>query len=351
MADYHILIVDNQRKQRRDLRSGVESLGSDFRVIDAPSGEEALLLLSRQPIHLLVSEYRLAGMTGLELMQKVRQSQPEVKTIFISEPGQTKFKTQATQAGADAFLFKPVDMAEFLKAVERCLGLSQVEPTGKPEVKTQRPTPITGLTEILEDLRQQLHAIAVLLMDREGRAALRAGELPPGATDASLQAALKATFDAGVKISWALGRLPPEDLAYFSGVKFDIYLAHIGQSTALVVLTEPARDAETRGRIMLHLPPTVNALLHGFSTRDRLPAPPAGSLSGPDVTGEDSPLDLELDVLLSQASNTDARPTDIDSFWETAAEQASREGLPKAGALSYEQARKLGLAPKDDAQG
>ena len=38
---------------------------------------------------------------------------------------------------------------------------------------------------------------------------------------------------------------------------------------------------------------------------------------------------------------------EVDSFWEAAAEQAYHEGLPRAGSLSYEQARKLGLTPQE----
>jgi DNA-binding response OmpR family regulator len=350
MAVYQILIVDNQRKQRRDLRSAIETLGPDFKVTDAPSGEEAILLLSRQHIHLLVSEFRLAGMTGLELMTKVRQHHPDVKTIFITEAGQVQVKAQVTEAGVDAYFFKPVDMTEFLAAVKKCLRLDQAEISRKPDPQKAAPT---GLPDTLNDLRQQLQAMAVLLMDRDGRVAVCEGELPIDVTESSLQAALKATFDAGVKVSWALGKLPPEDLSYFSGSKFDLYLAHVGQSTSLVLLTEPARDAETRGNILLHLPPVVNTLLRGFSTKDRLSGPLAESslsqLGATSTTGAEA-VDPELDSLLNRVSKPDRSSKDIDDFWEIAAEQASKEGYPKAGALSYEQARKLGLAPKDESQ-
>ena len=75
---------------------------------------------------------------------------------------------------------------------------------------------------------QVAQALAVLLMDRDGRVAAQAGNLP--ADSDSLQAALKASLDAGVKISWAMGKLPPEDLTYFSGINYDLYLVHVGQS-------------------------------------------------------------------------------------------------------------------------
>jgi CheY-like chemotaxis protein len=59
-----VLIVDDHRDVRQTLRAGLETLGQGIQVTDVPSGEEAILVLSRQP-NLLVADVRLPGITSL----------------------------------------------------------------------------------------------------------------------------------------------------------------------------------------------------------------------------------------------------------------------------------------------
>ena len=82
------------------LRSGLESLGSVVKVTDIPSGEEAILVSSRQHFDLLVADVRLAGMSGLELMQKARQRNSDLKVILIT--GLTDPEVRRLVAGAGA---------------------------------------------------------------------------------------------------------------------------------------------------------------------------------------------------------------------------------------------------------
>ena len=120
MASYSVLIVANQKKDRQALRAGIATLGEELHILDASSGEEALLLLSRQPLDLLVTEFHLAGISGQELIQKVRQRHPALKAMLItSERDKTTTQEQATAGGAQAFFLKPVDMAVFRKASAR----------------------------------------------------------------------------------------------------------------------------------------------------------------------------------------------------------------------------------------
>ncbi len=68
MVAYRILIVEDQREVSLLLRSALQTLEHDLEVVEIPSGEEAILDASRNKIDLLVTDYRLAGITGIELM-------------------------------------------------------------------------------------------------------------------------------------------------------------------------------------------------------------------------------------------------------------------------------------------
>src|SRR5258708_10426342 len=127
-----ILLVDDQRDILRLLHSSLDTLNNtELQIFESPSGEEALLASGRQKIDLLVSDYLLPGMSGIELMHKVRARHPEVKVILISGMTDRKARDEMLNAGAIALFDKPIPLADFLDVVERSLGL----------VRTIFPTP------------------------------------------------------------------------------------------------------------------------------------------------------------------------------------------------------------------
>src|SRR5512138_610054 len=125
MSTPTILIVDDQRDIVRLLHSALQTLGHQMDIIDAPSGEEALLEASRRKVDLLVADYLLPGISGVELMRKIKARNPELKTIFISGMTERKARDEMLGAGGVAIFDKPIPLADFLDAVERSLGLVQ----------------------------------------------------------------------------------------------------------------------------------------------------------------------------------------------------------------------------------
>ena len=81
---HRVLIVDDQREVSRLLRSALETIEQGLDVTEAPSGEEAMLEASRSKIDLLIADYRLPGITGLELMKKIRARHPQAGVIIIT---------------------------------------------------------------------------------------------------------------------------------------------------------------------------------------------------------------------------------------------------------------------------
>ena len=98
-------------------------LEDDLDIVEVPSGEEAILDSSLNPIDLLVSDYRLPGISGIELMRKVRRNRPNVKVILITGQADPNIRKEVSEAGADAFFIKPIPIADFLDSVEHQLGL------------------------------------------------------------------------------------------------------------------------------------------------------------------------------------------------------------------------------------
>jgi DNA-binding response OmpR family regulator len=87
-----------------------------------PPAKKRLLESGRHKIDLLITDYMLPGISGVELMHKVRARHPEVKTIFITGMTDKKKRDEMLNAGALAIFDKPVPIADFLDVVERGLG-------------------------------------------------------------------------------------------------------------------------------------------------------------------------------------------------------------------------------------
>ncbi len=80
-----VLLVDDQRDILRLLHSTLDTLkNKEIEIIEAPSGEEALLEVGRHKIDLMITDYLLPGINGVELMHKVRVRNPDVRVILIT---------------------------------------------------------------------------------------------------------------------------------------------------------------------------------------------------------------------------------------------------------------------------
>ncbi|SPH19425.1 Transcriptional regulatory protein AfsQ1 [Ascidiaceihabitans donghaensis] len=122
----HVLIVDDSRLQRKILSSSVKRWG--FRVTEADSGDKALELCRESTPDIILSDWMMPGMNGLEFCDAFRRLPGESYGYFIlltskSEKGEV---AQGLQAGADDFLTKPVNAHELrarISAGERILDM------------------------------------------------------------------------------------------------------------------------------------------------------------------------------------------------------------------------------------
>src|SRR5688572_14841886 len=113
MAAPCVLLVDDQKDIVRLLHSALQTLGHPLDLVHAPSGEEALLEASRRKVDLLVTDYLLPGISGVELMRKIKARHPDLKVIFISGMKERKARAEMLAAGAVAIFEKPLLLADF----------------------------------------------------------------------------------------------------------------------------------------------------------------------------------------------------------------------------------------------
>lgn len=122
MKSFTILVVDDSASMRSLLVSTLESLGP-VTILQAPNGFEALRILPRQEINLLLSDINMPDINGLELLNFVRSNPAykELPVIIISTEGSRKDIDKAITLGATEYLVKPFLPEQLLEIVRKFL--------------------------------------------------------------------------------------------------------------------------------------------------------------------------------------------------------------------------------------
>src|SRR4030066_1297820 len=131
MAAYRVLVVEDNHEVRRMITASIKTLDAEIDVLDVPSAEEALFISASLPLDLIVLDFRLPGMSGLEMVARLRKRKPGIKIILVTGVEDDATRQQVMEAGVAAYFFKPIEIAAFLEAVKRALGSDQV---GGPSV-------------------------------------------------------------------------------------------------------------------------------------------------------------------------------------------------------------------------
>lgn len=123
-----MLVVDDSRSQRVLIAGALR--GAGYAVLQAGSGAEALELCAQHEIDLVLSDWMMPGMTGIELCRSLRAHNPEryIYFILLTSNADKGALSEGLGVGADDFLSKPVDTTELrarIKAGDRLLALER----------------------------------------------------------------------------------------------------------------------------------------------------------------------------------------------------------------------------------
>jgi DNA-binding NtrC family response regulator len=114
-----VLVADDDESLRRVTELQLEAAG--YRVITASGGAEALELVAAEEPALLITDLKMPGMSGMDLLKKVRESSPQTTVLMITAFGTVQTAVEAMKAGAYDYITKPIDCEELLLAVGRAM--------------------------------------------------------------------------------------------------------------------------------------------------------------------------------------------------------------------------------------
>src|SRR5271157_1548372 len=101
-----ILIVDDEPIVRESIRDWLKDAG--YQVATAESGEQALEMVNQQDFGVLVVDIRLPGITGINVLEKVKAIKPQIKSVVITAYPTAEFAAEAKKLGAIDYLIKPI---------------------------------------------------------------------------------------------------------------------------------------------------------------------------------------------------------------------------------------------------
>ncbi len=364
MESYRVLIVDDQRDIRRLFVEGIKTLGKKIEVLESPSGEEALMVAALKPVDLLITDVNLPGISGLDLVQRIKKRKPELQIILVTGVTDPKIKPEIDKAGVARIFFKPLNIHELITAVKECLGFEKTVPSPQavetprvqPETLAMNEPPSTEiiLLQKLSRMALDMGAKAAALLDENGKVIAQSGEFMQTVSDPILLGVIMAAYRASLEVTHSLRRGVPETLLCIAGVEINLCLAPLGP-TYLVLLEggAPFNDAMFgSGRPVLQALPELQKLADSLAEAQKpeeAPKPVEAEVEQAplveELPAEPNPEDLaKVDALFNQLDSKKLKTDDLDAFWDSAIEKTDAVSGDK-NVLTYEQARQMGLTP------
>ena len=259
----HILVVDDHFEMLDFLRSMLELSGRDYDVIAVPSAEEGWLELRRRSFSLMMTDLRLPGMSGLDLIRRARQIQGDLPVIMITAYGTPQGRQEARELGVLRYFEKPiVNTDDLMGAVQMALGETMVgSGQTRPAVENSVKDTLSTVAQRLAALRQETAALQILLIDGDGNILIEDGQ-DCGIDLGPLATTLSHTLSNSSFVAEHLGGDDPSTIQYFAGAAVDLYVANIGTDYFVMVLFEGLSRRTRIGTVWVFLQRAAHDLLN-----------------------------------------------------------------------------------------
>lgn len=116
-----ILLVEDDNHIGRIIELSLPELGIPYEFVAVLSAEEGIELWDQRPFDLLLTDFNLRGMTGLKLVELLKQRGETAPMILVTAYDSTEVRKEARSVGVDAYVTKPFFMDELVGTVRRLL--------------------------------------------------------------------------------------------------------------------------------------------------------------------------------------------------------------------------------------
>lgn len=153
-----VLVVEDHEESRKMLLSNLRVEG--ISAVSVPNAEEAILLLQKENFALILSDLKLPGKSGVELLQEVKKQSPSTFFIMMTAYGDIATAVHSIRdQGANDFVEKPLDLDILIHKITQFLRIHQLEEENRKLKQSNLPSFI-GETPSIQSLRQQIDKIS-----------------------------------------------------------------------------------------------------------------------------------------------------------------------------------------------
>ena len=170
-----ILIVDDDRSIRHILKEALAR--DDYHTEIMQDAESALKAINKNSVDLIITDLMMPGMTGLEMMEKVKEDRPEIGFIFMTAFGTVDVAVDALKKGAFDFIAKPFSIAQIEAQINKFFDFSNLVDENKSLKKRLKSgikdKKLIGESSAMKDIKNQIEMVAysdapVFLMGESG---------------------------------------------------------------------------------------------------------------------------------------------------------------------------------------
>lgn len=294
-----VLIVDDEVTVTRVLASGLRRSSGHYQVETATSGEEALEKIRQQSYDVVVTDYKMPGISGLDLAREIRRISPATAVVLMTAYGTSELRASVHEIGVE-YLDKPFPI-DRLRELVRQLTHPPPSPPARglePVILIPSDAQIEAFTQCLADLRAETGAHCILLADAVGNVIAEVG-LIQGVDVHVLLSLMSGGFATAFEMARRLGQHQALSLNYLEGERYDVYSANVGDNLFLAIFYNRVVQPSRIGTVWLYTKRAIQRL-RDIAASSSDAAVPMESLFSPDF---DSTLGRELDTLFRKGGN------------------------------------------------
>ncbi len=180
MANLHVLVADDEPGMRKGICKAVKRMQLKldnqeeeitFTPLEAADGTETMRMLREHPVDLLLLDYKMPGMSGLEILEQIRKEKLDVMTIMVTAYASLDVAVSATKNGAFDFLAKPFTPAELRSVIEKATSSLLAHRQAKRLAEEKRKVRFQFLSVLAHELKAPIAAVESYLQLIKQRAA------------------------------------------------------------------------------------------------------------------------------------------------------------------------------------
>src|SRR6266704_1741955 len=156
----HVLLIEDDTSLATNLCDVLTE--DDFKVTVCNRGDEGLRRASEEECDVVLTDLRLPGLGGLELVRQLHDTQPHLPVVLMTAHGTIETAIEATKFGAYDYLQKPFEMHGLISVLHRAVDAGRLmrEPVALPDAPVESRTALVGTSRAMQDVCKEIGRVA-----------------------------------------------------------------------------------------------------------------------------------------------------------------------------------------------